>query len=75
MNIEIAKLGNLLYEHCPPLYRVLYRAYKALSDRAERRLLRDVLRPGMVVADVGANIGVYSTFLAGLVGNAGAKKF
>lgn len=67
MRIGLAKLGNVLYAHCPTLYQPLYAAYKALSDRAERRLLKSVVLPGMTVVDVGANIGVYSAFLAELV--------
>lgn len=63
----MAKLGNLIYAHCPGAYRPLYRAYKALTDRAERRLLASTLRSGMTVLDVGANIGAYSAFFAELV--------
>ena len=71
MNINIAKLGNLLYVYCPWAYRPLYGAYKAFADRAERRLLSDALRPGMIVADVGANIGAYSAFFASRVKSEG----
>jgi len=46
-------LGNKLYQHAFPIYRPLYRVYKACSDRAERRLLRKVLFPGAVVVDAG----------------------
>jgi FkbM family methyltransferase len=67
MRIALAKLGNVLYDHCPRAYQPLYAVYKAVADRAERRLLRSVLRPGMTAVDVGANIGVYSAFLADLV--------
>ena len=64
-------LGNKLYQHAFPIYRPLYRAYKACSDRAERRLLRKVLFPGAVVVDAGANIGIYSRFLSRCVGPTG----
>src|SRR2546425_2859533 len=36
-----------------------------------RRLFRDLLKPGMTVVDVGANIGLYTAIAAGRVGPAG----
>lgn len=38
---------------------------------AERRFLSTHVKPGMTVVDIGANIGLYSLFLAGLVGKDG----
>jgi FkbM family methyltransferase len=64
--------GNTLYEYAFPIYRPLYASYKAYIDRGERRLLREVLFPGAVAVDAGANIGIYSRFLARCVGPAGA---
>jgi len=64
--------GNKLYQHAFPIYRPLYFAYKRYADRAERKLLRRLLFPGAVVIDAGANIGVYSSFLARCVGPTGA---
>jgi FkbM family methyltransferase len=63
--------GNKLYEHAFPIYRPLYSVYKNYADRAERNLLRRVLFPGAVVVDAGANIGIYSLFLADCVGPTG----
>ena len=65
------RAGNKLYEHLFPIYRPLYAAYKAYADRAERRLLKNVLFPGAVVVDAGANIGIYSQFLSRCVGRTG----
>jgi FkbM family methyltransferase len=65
------RVGNKVYEHAFPIYRPLYIAYKAYTDRAERQLLRKILFSSAVVADVGANIGIYSEFLARLVGPTG----
>ena len=65
-------VGNKCYQHAFPIYRPLYASYKAYTDRAERRLLREVLFPGAVTVDAGANIGIYSRFLARCVGSAGA---
>jgi FkbM family methyltransferase len=48
-----------------------YRTFKAYADRAERQLLKRVLSAGDVVVDAGANIGIYSQFLAHSVGATG----
>jgi FkbM family methyltransferase len=56
--------ANKLYERAFPIYRPLYAAYKTYTDRAERGLLRKIAFQGAVVADVGANIGIYSQFLS-----------
>jgi len=68
----LRSFGNKIYEHAFPIYRPLYAAYKAYADRAERQLLRQILFPGAVAVDTGANIGIYSRFLARCVGPAGA---
>jgi len=67
----LRRVGNKLYEHAFPVYRPLYAAYKAYADRAERELLRQVLFPGAVAVDAGANIGIYSQFLSRCVGTTG----
>src|SRR5436305_2937823 len=64
-------VGNRAYDHAFPLYVLCYRAFKAYTDRAERKLLRSILSAGAVVVDAGANIGVYSQFLSRCVGPAG----
>jgi len=64
----LRRAGNAVYQRAFPLYRPLYTAYKAYADRAERDLLRKTLFQGAVVADVGANIGIYSRFLSRCVG-------
>ena len=68
----LRNVGNKLYQHAFPIYRPLYATYKAYTDRSERQLLREVLFPGAVAVDAGANIGMYSRFLARCVGPAGA---
>jgi FkbM family methyltransferase len=69
--LAFRRVGNQLYERAFPIYRPLYSAYKGYADRAERRLIRAILFPGAVVADVGANIGIYSRFLSRCVGHTG----
>jgi len=63
--------ANKLYAYAFPIYRPLYAAYKAYTDRAERGLLRKIAFQGAVVADVGANIGIYSQFLSRCVSPTG----
>src|SRR2546430_12818061 len=63
--------ANKVYERAFPIYRPLYAAYKTYADRAERVLLRKILFQGAIVADVGANIGIYSQFLSRCVGPTG----
>jgi methyltransferase, FkbM family len=64
-------IGNKIYQHAFPVYRPLYATYKAYADRTERKLLRRILVPGAVVVDAGANVGIYSQFLARCVGPSG----
>jgi FkbM family methyltransferase len=64
-------VGNKAYVRAFPVYRLLYRAFKAYTDRAERQLLRKILFRGAVVVDAGANIGIYSQFLSRCVGRTG----
>jgi FkbM family methyltransferase len=64
-------LADQLYRSSPLAYRLLYRLYKRRSDAEEHALVRSIVKPGMTVIDVGANIGEYSRFLADLVGPTG----
>ena len=65
------RIGNELYKVAFPIYRPLYSVFKSYADRTERCLLARYLSPGAVVVDAGANIGVYSQFLATCVGPGG----
>ena len=65
------RIGNELYKVAFPIYRPLYSVFKSYADRTERRLLARHLSPGSIVVDAGANIGVYSQFLARCVGPGG----
>lgn len=49
---------NLWRGTCVPLYSF----YKAWSDREERALFQRIVKPGMTVLDVGANIEIYTHF-------------
>ena len=65
------RLGNELYKSAFPIYSPLYHAFKRYADRAERSLLARELSLGDIVVDAGANIGIYSQFLARCVGETG----
>lgn len=65
------RLGNEFYKSAFPIYRPLYHAFKRYADRAERSLLARELSLGDIVVDAGANIGIYSQFLARCVGETG----
>lgn len=67
----IRGVGNKIYQHAFPIYRLCYRGFKVYTDHAERRLLKTILSAGDVVVDAGANIGIYSEFLARRVGPTG----
>ena len=54
------RFGNELYKFAFPVYRPIYKAFKIVSDQAERELLARYAKPGSVVVDGGANIGIYS---------------
>jgi FkbM family methyltransferase len=64
-------IGNRAYEHAFSFYRPCYRTFKAFADHTERRLLKRILSVGDIVVDAGANIGIYSQFLARCVGATG----
>src|SRR5207244_4586584 len=64
-------VGNKIYDHAFPIYRLCYRFFKAYADRGERQLLKRILSAGDVVVDAGANIGIYSQFLSRCVGATG----
>lgn len=71
MKSNLFRLANKLYEHCYPVYYPLYAVWKALSDRCERALLSRLIRPGMTIVDVGANIGIYTRFFSELAAASG----
>jgi FkbM family methyltransferase len=49
-------------------YCRLYLIGKRLTDRRELSTLRSLIRPGMVIADIGANVGFYALEMARSVG-------
>jgi FkbM family methyltransferase len=65
------KFGNFLYKNCFPLYKTLYSVFKNKQDAAEISLLKQIIRPGDNIIDIGANIGFYARILSDLTGKNG----
>lgn len=63
--------GNFLYKNFYPLYKIIYPVFKKRQDRFEIELLRQHIKPGAIVLDIGANIGFYAKILSDLVGEKG----
>src|SRR5262249_41994460 len=52
-------------------YCRLYLIGKRLTDRHELTTLRSLIQPGMIIADIGANVGFYAVEMAKFVGPQG----
>lgn len=65
------KSGNILYKYAYPFYRPLYFHYKKRSDKNKIEKLRGLIKPGMTILDIGANIGFYATLFSELTGKKG----
>ncbi|MGZ4090927.1 MAG: FkbM family methyltransferase, partial [Bacteroidia bacterium] len=65
------KFGNWLYKNCFPLYNFSYKRFKLKNDRDEINLLKELIKPGAHVLDIGANIGFYAIILSDCVGKDG----
>jgi FkbM family methyltransferase len=51
------------------LYLLMHRV--GLMGRSEKAAMAELVKPGMTVVDVGANLGLYTLYMAGLVGPTG----
>jgi FkbM family methyltransferase len=67
LEIIYSATESALFLRTPKLYRAIYSIYKAITDRGERYLYRSLIKPGMVVVDIGANIGMVTLFFAQLI--------
>lgn len=65
------KLGNFLYKNAYPLYKVMYTVFKNKQDAQEIALLKQIIKPGDVILDIGANIGYYAKILSDFTGQQG----
>ncbi len=62
---------NRLYKANFALYKNLYFLYKRVNEKAEVNFLNKTVKSGMVVLDIGANIGFYTQIFSKLVGKEG----
>ena len=69
--LRIYKIFNLLYNHFFIIYKPLYFIYKNIFEKKQIVLLKNKVKPGMNVLDIGANIGFYSLLISKLVGESG----
>ncbi len=65
------KLGDFLYKNAFPVYNLIYPFFKRKQDKHEIALMKQHIRKGDVVLDIGANIGFYTKILSALVGENG----
>lgn len=70
-NYTKIKIGNWMYKYCYPLYKPTYFKFKLKNDFDEIIILKEIIKEGDYVLDVGANIGFYGGLLSKLVGNSG----
>lgn len=70
-NYTKIKIGNWLYKNCFPLYNFTYTRFKNKNDKHEIDLLKQLLKPGDHVLDIGANIGFYAKIISNIVGEKG----
>lgn len=70
-NYTKIKIGNLLYKYCFPLYNYSYSKFKAKNDKTEIDLLRNIIKPGDSILDIGSNIGFYAKILSSFTGEKG----
>jgi FkbM family methyltransferase len=76
MNIKneykLYKLGELIYKKAYALYQPVYFFWKGRTDKDKIEFLKEYIKPGMRIVDVGANIGFFSIFFSKLVGEKGS---
>ncbi|HAJ80204.1 MAG TPA: FkbM family methyltransferase [Fibrobacteres bacterium] len=65
------RMADKLYNYAFPLYYPMYVFYKNIHDFNEMEIIRHHVKSGFTVIDIGANIGVITRLLAGLVGQTG----
>ncbi len=65
------QFGESAYKKAYKLYQLAYFFWKGRKDRKKIKLLREYIKPGMTIVDIGANIGFYTTIFLKLVGEKG----
>jgi len=63
--------GNKIYVYGRDMGVASFLISKGVHEKYETKLFKDSIKPGMVVVDIGANIGYYTLIAAKLVGSRG----
>ena len=69
---QLYRLGELTYKKAYTLYQPIYFMWKRHRDRKLIKFLKQHIKPGMNVVDIGANIGFYSALFSKMVGEKGS---
>ncbi|MEO5571869.1 MAG: FkbM family methyltransferase [Bacteroidia bacterium] len=65
------RLASFLYKYSFPLYKNLYNRFKLKQDAEELSFLKQSIKRGDIVLDIGSNIGFYAKIMSELVGETG----
>jgi|SRR6185436_11091319 len=65
------RLASFLFKYSFPLYKNLYERFKSRQDAEELTFLKQTLKKGDIVLDIGSNIGFYATKISELIGDEG----
>jgi FkbM family methyltransferase len=67
----IFKAASFLFKYAFPFYKFFYYRFKSKQDAFEIQLMKNLIKKGDHVLDIGANIGFYSGIMSNLVGENG----
>lgn len=70
-NKPIFVFATILYKYFFPIYNILYSRFKKQQDKQEIEMMRNLIKPGNQILDIGANIGFYAKILSKAVGAEG----
>lgn len=68
---QLYRIGELTYKKIYALYKPVYFLWKKHRDRELIKFLKEHIKPGMTVVDIGANIGFYTVLFSKMVGEKG----
>jgi FkbM family methyltransferase len=69
---QFFRFGEVTYKKAYKLYQPIYFIWKRHRDRKLIKFLKQYVKPGMTVVDIGANIGFYTVLFSKIVGENGS---